>query len=124
LNGGIRVSAEHGSLESQEDTGQDAQAKVTIQQQEPFRRKFFEEVEERFVFAFELGEPVIRIQPIFVHAQQVRGANGVEARRERLLHPGTQGQEPRQFQRPQLLAPEAQAGGVPRLFGGGPQGIG
>jgi hypothetical protein len=124
LNGGIRVSAEHGSLESQEDTGQDAQAKVTIQQQEPFRRKFFEEVEERFVFAFELGEPVIRIQPIFVHAQQVRGANGVEARRERLLHPGAQGQEPRQLQRSQLLAPEAQAGGVPRLFGGRPQGTG
>jgi hypothetical protein len=77
LNDGIRVSAEHGSIESQEDTGQDAQAKVTIQQQEPLRRKFVEEVEERFVFAvaFELGEPVIgipepviRIQPIFVHA--------------------------------------------------------
>jgi hypothetical protein len=77
LNDGIRVSAEHGSIESQEDTGQDAQAKVTIQQQEPLRRKFFEEVKERFVFAiaFELGEPVIRIpepviwiQPLFVHA--------------------------------------------------------
>jgi hypothetical protein len=71
LNGGIRVSAEHGSIEFQEDIGQDAQAKVSIQQQEQLRRKFFTEVEERFVFAiaFELPQPVIRIQPIFVHAQ-------------------------------------------------------
>jgi hypothetical protein len=104
LNGGIRVSAEHGSIEFQEDIGQDAQAKVSIQQQEPLRQKLFREVEERFVFAiafdeerfgfaiaFELPQPVIRIQPIFVHAQQVRGANGVEARRERLLHQGAEG---------------------------------
>jgi hypothetical protein len=105
LDGGIRVSAEHGSIEFQEDIGQDAQAKVSIQQQEPLRQKlFFREVEEWFVFAiafveerfvfaiaFGLPQPVIRIAPLAVHAQQVRGANGVEARRERLLHQGAEG---------------------------------
>jgi hypothetical protein len=126
--------------------GQDAPAQIFIQQQqEPLRRfeGFFLEVAGQLLLVevagtfllveesvkCELPEPGIRvesrrIESLSGYPQQVRGANGVEARRERLLHPGAQRQEPRQLQRSQLLAPEAQAGGIPRLFGDEPPGVG
>jgi hypothetical protein len=106
--------------------GRDAPAKVQVPQQEQFRQLqglFTQEFQEQFKLFIqvaealvllerpvrgELPQPVIRIEQVFVHAQQVRGANGIEARRERLRHQGAEGQEPRRLERSQLLAqPEA-----------------
>jgi hypothetical protein len=100
----------------QEESGRDAPAKVSIQQQAPLQRPpgFIIEVEEAFVLVEPVPKPGIRIEQVFLHSQQVWGANGVTARRERFRHEGAEGQEPRQLQWPPRLAqPEAQAGGVP-----------